>query len=141
MTLSPAPKTKLATLEKGQLMVRHPHFAQPVFVRFPRPAILRGRDGAERFPQAKEISLDVAVLRSLRQLDPALSLDWVKRTIAGHEDHEVVRARNVTMQARPERVAQFFEAQFRRIVPLEQPARSPAPVPVRALPKDDPYGF
>jgi len=25
-------------------MVRHPHFAQPIFVRFPRPAILRGRD-------------------------------------------------------------------------------------------------
>jgi hypothetical protein len=27
--LSPAVKTKLATLEKGQLMVRHPHFTQP----------------------------------------------------------------------------------------------------------------
>ena len=48
--LSPAVKTKLATLEKGQLMVRHPHFTQPIFVRFPRPAIMRGRDGAERYP-------------------------------------------------------------------------------------------
>jgi DNA helicase HerA-like ATPase len=139
-TLSPATKTKLATLEKGQLMVRHPHFAQPVFVRFPRPAVLRGRDGAEKFPQASEISLEVAVLRSLRQLDPALSLDWVKRTIVGHEEHEVIRARNVTMQHRPERVAPFFEAQFRRIVPVEPPQRA-APVPVRALPSDDPYGF
>ena len=139
-TLSPATKTKLATLEKGQLMVRHPHFAQPVFVRFPRPAVLRGRDGAERFPQAKDVSLEVAVLRSLRQLDPALSLDWVKRTIAGHEEHEVIRARNVTMQHRPERVTSFFEAQFRRIVPVEAPQRA-APVPVRALPSDDPYGF
>src|SRR6185295_917572 len=37
--LSPATRTKLATLEKGQLMVRHPHFAQPIFVRFPRPAV------------------------------------------------------------------------------------------------------
>jgi len=44
--LSLATKTKLATLEKGQLMVRHPHFAQPIFVRFPRPAVMRGRDGA-----------------------------------------------------------------------------------------------
>src|SRR5205085_10845312 len=43
--LSPATRTKLATLEKGQLMVRHPHFAQPIFVRFPRPAAMRGRDG------------------------------------------------------------------------------------------------
>src|SRR5207244_4528082 len=34
--LSPATRTKLATLEKGQLMIRHPHFTQPIFVRFPR---------------------------------------------------------------------------------------------------------
>src|SRR5678810_998502 len=44
--LSPAVKTKLATLEKGQLMVRHPHFTQPIFVRFPRPAVMRGRVAA-----------------------------------------------------------------------------------------------
>jgi len=138
--LSAATKTKLATLEKGQLMVRHPHFAQPIFVRFPRPAVLRGRDGAERFPQAGEITLEVAVMRSLRQLDPSISLDWVKRTIVGHEEAAVLRARNVTVQTRPDRVQHFFEAQFRRIVPLDAPAR-PATVPIRALPSDDPYGF
>ena len=43
--LSPATKIKLATLPVGELMVRHPHFTQPVFVRFPRPAVMRGRDG------------------------------------------------------------------------------------------------
>src|SRR5437773_1539415 len=138
--LSAATKTKLATLEKGQLMVRHPHFAQPIFVRFPRPAVMRGRDGAERFPQAGEISLDHAVLRALRQLDPSISLDWVKRTIAEHDESDVIRARNVTMQTRPERVQAFFEAQFRRIVPLEAPTR-PVSVPIRSLPSDDPYGF
>jgi len=140
--LSPATKTKLATLEKGQLMVRHPHFAQPIFVRFPRPAVLRGRDGAERYPQAVELSLDVAVMRSLRQLDPAISLDWVKRTIAGHDEAQVIRARNVTLQTKPDRVPSFFEAQFRRIVPMEtpQPAHA-AVVPIRSLPSDDPYGF
>src|SRR3712207_7555806 len=42
--LSPATRVKLATLAKGQLMVRHPHFTQPIFVRFPRPAAMRGRD-------------------------------------------------------------------------------------------------
>jgi hypothetical protein len=138
--LSAATKTKLATLEKGQLMVRHPHFAQPIFVRFPRPAVMRGRDGAERFPQAGEVTLEVAVTRSLRQLDASISLDWVKRTIVGHAEADVIRARNVTMQTRPERVQPFFESQFRRIVPVEAPAR-PAPVPLRSLPTDDPYGF
>src|SRR3954465_513744 len=98
--LSAAIKTRPATLEKGQLMVRHPHFAQPIFVRFPRPAVLRGRDGAERFPPAGDISLEVAVLRSLRQLDPPISLDWVKRTIVGHDEAHVIRARNATAQAR-----------------------------------------
>ena len=31
-TVSPATKIKLATLPKGELMVRHPHFTQPIFV-------------------------------------------------------------------------------------------------------------
>src|SRR5436190_2444219 len=72
--LSPAIRTKLATLEKGQLMVRHPHFAQPIFVRFPKPAVMRGRDGAERFPPATDVSLEIAVMRALRTLDTSVSL-------------------------------------------------------------------
>ena len=138
--LSAATKTKLATLEKGHLMVRHPHFAQPVFVRFPRPAVMRGRDGAERYPPAADVSLEVAVMRSLRQLDPSISLDWVKRVILGHDDAAVIRARNATMQARPERVGAYFESQFRRIVPAETAPR-PVPVPIKSLSSDDPYGF
>ena len=70
--LSPATRTKLATLEKGQLMVRHPHFTQPIFVRFPRPAVMRGRDGVERFPQAAESRSRRRSARSLRQLDPSV---------------------------------------------------------------------
>ncbi|HEY9015225.1 MAG TPA: hypothetical protein VIM84_09205, partial [Gemmatimonadales bacterium] len=38
-TISLATKIKLATLPKGELMLRHPHFTQPIFVRFPRPAV------------------------------------------------------------------------------------------------------
>jgi uncharacterized protein len=137
--LSPATKTKLSTLEKGQLMVRHPHFAQPIFVRFPRPAVMRGRDGAEQFPQAAEVTLDVAVMRSLRALDQSISLDWVKRTIAGYDDHQVIRARNATLRQRPEKVQAFFESQFRRIVPGEAPTR-PATVAIKSS-GDDPYSF
>jgi DNA helicase HerA-like ATPase len=138
--LSAATRTKLSTLEKGQLMVRHPHFAQPIFVRFPRPAAMRGRDGAEKFPPATDLSLDVAVMRALRQLDSSISLDWVKRTITGHDEADVLRARNATLRQKPERVQAFFESQFRRIVtPVTTSA--PAPVPIRALPDDDPYGF
>src|SRR6478752_684971 len=102
LVLSPATKTKLATLDKGQLMVRHPHFTQPIFVRFPRPAVMLGRDGAERFPQAPEVTVEHAVVRSLRQLDPGITLGWVKDIIAIATEEEVIRARNATLHARPD---------------------------------------
>src|SRR3954465_4681240 len=92
--LSPAVKTKLATLEKGQLMVRHPHFTQPIFVRFPRPAIMCGRDGVERFPQTQDITLEAAVLRALRPLDSSITLNWVKDITDMYEREVVLRAKN-----------------------------------------------
>ena len=140
LVLSPATKTKLATLDKGQLMVRHPHFTQPIFVRFPRPAVMLGRDGAERFPQAPEVTVEHAVVRSLRQLDPGITLGWVKDVIAIATEEEVIRARNATLHTRPDDVKTFFASQFRRIVPPRQPARAPTP-PLRTTPADDPYGF
>lgn len=138
--LSPATRTKLATLDKGQLMVRHPHFTQPIFVRFPRPAVMRGRDGVERFPQAAGVSLDEAVLRSLRSLDPSLTLQWLQETIGLHEEAEVIRARNATLRERPADVRGFFKAQFRGIVP-PQPVVRRVPTPIRSAPADDPYAF
>ena len=138
--LSPAVKTKLATLEKGQLMVRHPHFTQPIFVRFPRPAVMRGRDGAERWPQATDVELDAAVLRSLRVLDPSLTLNAVREAIGIHEDEDVLRARTATIQARPTDVLRYFRSQLRPIVPAQPVARAAAS-PIRSAPGDDPYGF
>ncbi|HWH52368.1 MAG TPA: hypothetical protein VN651_12555 [Gemmatimonadaceae bacterium] len=138
--LSPAVKTKLATLEKGQLMVRHPHFTQPIFVRFPRPAVMRGRDGAEQYPQAVDVDLDAAVLRSLRTLDPSLTLGWVRDAIGIREDDEVIRARNATLRERPADVKKYFLSQLRPIV-AAQPTTRPAGVPVRSAPADDPYAF
>ncbi len=139
--LSQAVKTKLSTLEKGQLMVRHPHFTQPVFIRFPRPAVMQGRDGAELFPQAEEVALDAAVTRSLRVLDPTISLEWVKQHIALREDDEVIRARNATVLARPRDVKAFFASRLRPLAPVrpETPRQRPAPIKLPA--GDDPYGF
>jgi hypothetical protein len=138
--LSPAVKTKLATLEKGQLMVRHPHFTQPIFVRFPRPAVMRGRDGAEQYPQAAELDLDSAVLRSLRTLDPSITLNWVREAVGIRDETEILRARNATLRERPADVKKFFLAQLRPVVAGQQPARTPSPA-IRSAPADDPYGF
>jgi len=136
--LGPATRTKLATLDKGQLMVRHPHFTQPIFVRFPRPTVLSGREGADRYPQAEEPSLTEAVLRSLRSLDSTIQLSFVEDVIALYEEHEVLRARDATVKTRPQDVKAYFKAQFRRIVRSEQ---APAPrATLRTAPIDDPYG-
>ena len=139
--LSPATRIKLQTLAKGQLMVRHPHFTQPIFVKFPRPPVMRGRDGAERWPQASDASLDVAMLRSLRRLDPSLTLTWVQDVIALHDEREVIRVRNACLIARPQNVKEFFAAQLRSVVPARQAPPAPRAIPIRALPDDDPYGF
>ncbi|MEP6494034.1 MAG: ATP-binding protein [bacterium] len=137
--LSPAVKTKLASLEKGQLMVRHPHFTQPIFVRFPRPAIMRGRDGAEQYPQAVDINLDAAVTRSLRTLDPSITLGWVQDAVGIRDEDEIIKARNATLRERPADVRKFFLAQLRPTVATQVVARPAAAV--RSAPADDPYGF
>src|SRR5687767_13315014 len=141
--LSPAVKTKLATLEKGQLMIRHPHFTQPIFARFPRPAVMTGRDGAELYPQAAEPSLEASVTRALRRLDPSVTLEWVKEAVAFYEPAEVLRARDRTLLARPADVRAYFGAQFRTVVKPKSVVAPAAPAvsAVRSLPSDDPYGF
>jgi hypothetical protein len=136
--LSPAIRTKLATLEKGQLMVRHPHFTQPIFVRFPRPAVLQGRDGAERFPQAEDVTIENAIYRSLRKLDPAVSFDWIKQMTRIYDEHELIAARNATLLAKPAKVQAFFQSKLKPVVQTETVMR-PAQRPVKLLSSNDPY--
>jgi hypothetical protein len=139
--LSPAIKTKLATLEKGQLMVRHPHFTQPIFVRFPRPAVMRGRDGVSRYPAAATASLETAVLRALRALDPSLTLSWLQDTVQLASDDEILRARNAIVRERPGDVRKAFASHFRSAVAPRNATRPAAPAPLPTAPADDPYGF
>ena len=100
--LSPATKIKLATLPIGELMVRHPHFTQPIFVRFPRPPVLRGRDGVERFPPAIDLAFEEAVVRQLVRLDARIRPNQAKDLVAGHEEADVRRALAAARRERPE---------------------------------------
>jgi len=137
--LSPATKIKLATLPKGELMVRHPHFTQPIFVRFPRPPVLGGREGIERFPPAIELPFADAVARQLRGLDRRVSADAVRALIDGRREDDVRRALGATRRERPDDVLAFFTACLGRRVNGEVVA------PRRAVPAvrrgDDGYGF
>jgi DNA helicase HerA-like ATPase len=137
--LSPATRTKLATLEKGQLMVRHPHFTQPIFVRFPRPAVLQGREGAERFPQATEVTLEAAIYRSLHALDSEVTLGWVKDHAALYDEEELIAAKNATVLARPSNVRAFFKSRLKKIVPIETASSAQRGPQLKPLPIGDPY--
>lgn len=135
-TLSPATKAKLAALPKGELMIRHPHFTQPLFVRFPRPAVLPGRLGVERFPPAPELPFGQAVARQLRALDPALSFARVEPLLDGRREDDVRRALHATRRTRPDNVLAFFTAQLGKRVEREL-------APTRGVPglkkSSDPY--
>jgi len=118
-TVSPATKIKLATLPKGELMVRHPHFTQPIFVKFPRPPVLSGREGVERFPPAADVSLPDAAARQLRRLDRKVSAEAVLDAVAGRREDDVRRALAATRRERPADPLAYFVACLGRRVGSE----------------------
>ena len=136
--LSPATKIKLATLPAGELMVRHPHFTQPIFVRFPRPPVLRGRDGVDRFPAAVDLPFEDAVVRQLVRLDPRVKPNQVKDLIADRTEEDVRRALGAVRRARPDDVPAYFrKALGTRVTP--EPVRAREGVPPLAPIPDEPY--
>jgi DNA helicase HerA-like ATPase len=135
--LSPATKSKLATLPKGELMIRHPHFTQPIFLRFPRPAVMAGRDGVRRYEPAADLPFEDAIARQLRRLDRTVPYNVIKDLIAGRDRDEVLNAVSRTQQAQPDNVLAFFRAHLRKQVVREVVVEPPKAVHVPA----DPYGF
>ncbi len=106
--LSQATKIKLATLPKGELMLRHPHFTQPVFLRFPRPPVLTGPAGVAAYPPATDVPFDEAVMRQLVALDRSVSPNAVAEIIADRREEDVRRALLATRRARPDDVLAYF---------------------------------
>jgi len=136
--LSPATKIKLATLPVGELMTRHPHFTQPIFVRFPRPPVLRGRDGVEQFPPAPDLPFEDAVVRHLVKLDARIRPNQVKDLIADRTPEDVRRALARTRQARPgEPFAYFRRLLGTRVATVVAPVRE-AVSPLNPI-SEEPY--
>jgi hypothetical protein len=101
---------------------------------------MQGREGAETYPQSSDVSMDAAILRALRPLDPTITLPWVQEITALYTEEEILRARNATLLARPDNVKAYFAAQFRKIIPA-QAATRPMVASIRSAPENDPYGF
>jgi hypothetical protein len=136
--LSPATKIKLATLPKGDLMVRHPHFTQPIFVRFPRPAVLQGPAGVKRFPPAADVPFEEAVVRQLTAMDKRIAPARIRDCIAGRREDDVRRALLATARTRPDDVEGYFTASLGPAVRREAAGRDQdATTPLRSV--EDPY--
>lgn len=142
--LTAATKEKLATLSKGQLMLRHPHFSQPIFVKFPRPNVLRGPDGVKMFPPQPDLPLDEAVFAQLSRLDGTITRMVVRDVIetADNDQDEVIRAMNQTVQSRPNDPASFFRHCVRRKAKVSTIPSDRAPLDVVASPDpNDPFAY
>ncbi|HKV72851.1 MAG TPA: hypothetical protein VJN62_16485, partial [Gemmatimonadales bacterium] len=136
--LSPATKIKLATLPIGELMVRHPHFTQPIFVRFPRPAVMRGRDGVERFPPAEDLPFEDAIVRQLMKLDRRLKPNVLKDLVGSREQEDVRRALAAVRRARPDDVLAYFRAALGSKVAADVPRERRVVPPLSPI-SEEPY--
>jgi DNA helicase HerA-like ATPase len=65
---SPAVKEKLGALSPGEILIKHPHFAQPIFIRFPRPASMKGSEGMKRYRPGGETSPTDLILQQVTRL-------------------------------------------------------------------------
>jgi len=117
-------------------MIRHPHFMHPIFVRFPRPAVLAGREGVERFPPESDVPFTQAVTRRLRRLDPGITVAKVALLVDGRIEDDVRRALHATERARPAEPFPYFRSCLGKAIGSEmrevRPVRS-----VRSV--EDPY--
>jgi hypothetical protein len=136
-TLSTATKARLASLPKGELLLRHPHFTHPIFIRFPKPPVLSGREGVERFPPAPELPFAQAVARRLAVLDARISAERVEELISGRSEGEVRKALHATIRVRPDEPLAYFRGCLGKAVRIETPPLRQGLKPVKT--SEDPY--
>jgi len=135
-----AAKEKLGALAPGEMLVRHPYFNQPIFVRFPRPALMRGQDGLKTYPPAPDLPLEDAVWQHLRRLNPAIERNAVADLIArtrngnGEPNRDAVIGAMHKVLVNPPAPDEVLRA-FERALPT---AIHPHRVESNALPDDTP---
>jgi len=102
-------KAELTVLEKGKLLIRHPHFNQYIFVRFPRPPFMTSQDGAKTFPPVPQRSFEEAMIINFKRIDPKIKSNEVKEAICGVDEEEIKRAFNETERKGKDNPIAFFK--------------------------------
>ncbi|WP_165874108.1 ATP-binding protein [Rubrobacter taiwanensis] len=89
-SFSQTTRDELLQLEKGRLLLRHAHYAVPVFGRFPRPPVLMGKQGTDIFG-TKSGDLAEAVQSTLRGLNHRPPpLPKIREDIAGASEEQIL---------------------------------------------------
>lgn len=105
-------KQELTTLEKGKLLIRHPHFNQYIFVKFPRPSIMTSHDGIIKFPPQSDKSFEDAMIFQFKRLAKNLNVKIketdIKNSISGVDQDEVIRAFNKTELSKSKEPLKYF---------------------------------
>ena len=85
-------REELLQLEKGRLLLRHAHYAVPIFGTFPRPMVLMGKQGTDIFGEQEQdpASSVLAVMRKLTTKPPAI-ID-IRSEIEGVPEEQVYEA-------------------------------------------------
>ena len=94
-------REELLQLEKGRLLLRHAHYAVPVFGTFPRPMVLMGKQGTDIFGERKGDAATsvLAVMRGLIKTGRPPAITAIRGDIEGVPEEQVYEALDAVQAA------------------------------------------
>jgi hypothetical protein len=98
-SFSTTTREELLQLEKGRLLLRHAHYAVPVFGTFPRPMVLMGKQGTDIFGEQRQDAATsiLAVMRNLTGKPPKITA--IRSDIEGVPEEQVFEALDAVQAA------------------------------------------
>ena len=100
-SFSSTTREELLQLEKGRLLLRHAHYAVPVFGTFPRPMVLMGKQGTDIFGERKGDAATsvLAVMRGLIKAGKPPAITAIRTDIEGVPEEQVYEALDAVQTA------------------------------------------
>src|ERR671915_2378480 len=100
-SFSQTTREELLQLEKGRLLLRHAHYAVPVFGTFPRPMVLMGKQGTDIFGEHRQdVATSVlAIMRGLIKTGKPPAITAIRGDIEGVPEEQVFEALDAVQAA------------------------------------------
>jgi hypothetical protein len=100
-SFSSTTREELLQLEKGRLLLRHAHYAVPVFGTFPRPMVLMGKQGTDIFGEHRQdVATSVlAIMRGLIKTGKPPAIAAIRGDIEGVPEEQVFEALDAVQAA------------------------------------------